>query len=90
MEPAVVVAVVLGVFHSALYVLLRGRWDGRLPLVVLVAILGAWAGDDVGRRLGIDLLRLGDVRLVSASLVAWAGIGLVELVAVLGPERRRT
>ncbi len=89
-EPALVVAIVLGVFHTALYVLVRGRADGRLPLVVLAAILGAWAGDAVGRRLGIDILRLGDVRLVSASVAAWAGIGVVELVAVLGPERRRT
>lgn len=89
-EPALVVAVVLGVLHSALYVLVRGGADGRLPLVVLAAVVGSWAGDAVGRRLGIDVLRLGDVRLLSASLVAWAGIGLVELVAVLGPERRRT
>ncbi len=89
MEPAIVVAVVLGIFHSALYVLLRGQADARLPLVVLAAVVGAWAGDAVGRRLGWDPIRLGDVRLLSASLVAWLGIGLVELVAILGPDRRR-
>jgi hypothetical protein len=88
-EPAIVVAVVLGVFHTALYVAVRGRTGARLPLLVLAAVLGAWAGDAIGRRFGIDLLRLGDVRLVSASAVAWVGIGLAELVAVLGPDRSR-
>lgn len=88
-EPAVVVAVVLGVFHAALYVAVRGGAGARLPLLVLAAVVGAWAGDALGRRLGIDLLRIGDVRLLTASVVAWMGIGLAELVAVLGPDRSR-
>ena len=62
---------------------------GPAPLLVIAACLGAWAGDALGARLGIDLLRIGDFRLVSASAVAWAGIGFVAIVATLGPERRR-
>jgi len=87
--PAPVLAVLVGVFHTALYVLIRGSAGGQLPLVVLAAILGAWAGDAIGARLGIDLLRIGDFRLLSASMVAWLGIGFVALVAVLAPARRR-
>ena len=81
-------ALLVGVFHTALYVLIRGTAGGQLPLLVLAAFLGAWAGDEVGARLGLDLLRIGDFRLVAASLMAWVGIGVVAVVAVLGPTRR--
>ena len=86
--PAPVLALLVGIFHTALYVLIRGSAGGQLPLLVLAAFLGAWAGDAIGARLGIDLFRIGDFRLLSASAVAWVGIGVVSVVAVLGPTRR--
>jgi len=87
--PAPVLAVLVGIFHTSLYVIGRGTAGGQLPLLLIAACLGAWAGDAIGARLGIDLLRIGDFRLVSASVVAWAGIGFIAIIAVLGPERRR-
>jgi hypothetical protein len=86
--PAPVLALLVGIFHAALYVLIRGTAGGQLPLLVLAAFLGAWAGDALGARLGIDLLRIGDFRLLSASAMAWVGIGFVSVVAILGPTRR--
>ncbi|GAC1666775.1 MAG: hypothetical protein NVS9B8_08360 [Candidatus Limnocylindrales bacterium] len=86
--PAPVLALLVGIFHTALYVLIRGSSGGQLPLLVLAAFLGALAGDELGGRLGIDLLRIGDFRLVAASLLAWVGIGMVAIVAILGPIRR--
>jgi hypothetical protein len=86
--PAPVLAILVGLFHSALYVAIRGSAGGRLPLVVLAAVLGAWAGDAIGGRLGLNLLAVGDFRLVAASVVAWLGIGVVAVVAILGPARR--
>ncbi len=86
--PAPVLALLVGVFHTGLYVLIRGSAGGQLPLLVLAACLGAWAGDELGARLGLDLLRIGDFRLVAASLLAWVGIGMVAIIAVLGPTRR--
>ena len=86
--PAPVLALLVGIFNTSLYVLIRGSAGGQLPLLVLAAFLGAWAGDAIGARLGIDLLRIGDYHLVAASVMAWVGIGFVTLVAVLGPSRR--
>ena len=83
--PALVLAVLLGIFSTALYVLIRGSAGGRLPLLLLAAILGAWAGDSLGARLGIDLLRLGDFHVLAAFIGSWIGIGLVAVVAALGP-----
>jgi hypothetical protein len=86
--PAPVLAVLVGLFNTSLLVLIRGTAGGQLPLLLLVAILGAWAGDSLGGRLGIDLLRIGDFRLIPASALAWLGMAIVTVVAVLGPSRR--
>lgn len=87
--PALVLAILVGIFHAALYVLIRGTGGGQIPLLVVAAILGAWAGDAIGARLGIDILRIGDFRLLSASVLAWVGIGVTALAATIGPNRRR-
>ena len=86
--PAPLLAVLAGVFHTGLYVLIRGSAGGQLPLLLVAASLGAWAGDALGARLGIDLLRIGDFRLLAASVLAWLGIAVVALVTILGPARR--
>jgi len=86
--PAPILSVLLGVFHASLFVLIRGSAGGQLPLLILAASLGAWAGDAIGARMGLDLLRIGDFRLLAASVMAWVGIAVVAIVAILGPERR--
>ena len=80
-----VLSVLVGVFHAALSVLIRGSGGGRLPLLVAAAILGAWAGDALFGRLGIGVATLGDYSLLGASVVAWFGIGIVSVIATLGP-----
>ena len=85
--PALVLSVIVGLFHVSAYVFIRGRAGARLPLLLIAAILGAWAGDTVGTRMAIDPLRIGEFHLLTASFVAWLGIGLVAVLAGLVPER---
>jgi hypothetical protein len=85
---APILAAIVGLFHVSAYVFIRGRAGARFPLLVLASVLGAWAGDTVGARMAIDPLRIGDFHLLSASVVAWLGIGLVVILAVLVPERK--
>jgi hypothetical protein len=89
LEPSLVLSVLVGIFHAALSVAIRGSAGGRLPLLVAAAIMGAWAGDAIFGRLGISVLTIGDYNLLGASIVAWVGIGLVSVVAVLGPSAER-
>ena len=89
LEPSLVLSVLVGVFQASLYVFVRGSAGGRLPALVGAAILGAWAGDALMDRLGLDVLTIGDYHLIGASLLAWVGIGLVAVVATLGPSRPR-
>ncbi len=84
--PAPALALLVGLVHTALYVLIRGDAGGRLPLTYLAASLGAWAGAAIGGRLGIEVLTIGDFGLIPASLVAWLGIGIVAILATLGPQ----
>ena len=87
--PSLVLSVLLGIFWTAAAVLIRGAAGARLPFLLLLAVTGAWAGDTVGARVGglFDLLRIGDFRVLPASLGAFAGIVLVVVLSVLGPTR---
>ena len=87
--PAPILALLVGAFHTSLYVAIRGNAGGRLPLTFAAATLGAWAGDALGGRLGVDVLTLGDFRLLTASLLAWVGIAFVAVIATLGPQPAR-
>ena len=87
--PALILGALVGIFHASLYVLIRGSAGGRLPLLVLASVLGAWAGDALADRLGLDLLVIGDFHVIGASIAAWIGIAIVSVVAVLGPSGKR-
>lgn len=81
--PAPVLALLVGIFHVSIYVLIRGSAGQRVPILLLAAFLGAWAGDALAGRLGADPLRIGDFHLIGASILAWVGIAAVAIVAVL-------
>ena len=88
-SPAPVLALLVGTFNTALFVFIRGSAGGQLPLLFVAAVLGAWAGDAIGGRLGLDLFRIGDFRLLTAIALAWVGMAGVAIVAILGPARRK-
>lgn len=87
--PALILGALVGIFHASLYVLIRGSAGGRLPLLVVASVLGAWAGDALANRLGFDVLVIGEFHLIGASVTAWVGLGIVSVVSVLGPSERR-
>lgn len=87
--PSLPLALLLGLVHTAIYVLVRGDAGGRLPLTYLAASLGAWAGAALGSRIGLDILAIGDFAVMPASIVAWIGIAIVAILATLGPQTNR-
>lgn len=87
--PSLLLALLLGLVHTALYVLIRGESGGRLPLTFVAAVLGSWAGAAVGAQVGMTFLAIGDFALIPASVVAWLGIGFVAIVSTLGPDKRQ-
>ncbi len=87
--PAPVLALLLGILHVSIYVLIRGSAGRRLPWLVLAAFLGAWAGDALAARLDIALIMVGDFHVIVASMLAWVGIAGVAIVAILGSRPKR-
>jgi hypothetical protein len=85
--PAIALAAILALFHVSAYVFVRGKAGARVPLLLLAAFLGAWAGDAIATRLDLDPVRIGDFHLLAASVVAWAAIGIVVLLTVMAPAR---
>lgn len=75
----------LALINLLVFVAIRGRW-GRIVLVLgLAAVAGVVIGDWVGERLGFELLRIGDMHVVAASLGAQVLMVAVTLLAALGP-----
>jgi hypothetical protein len=81
-SPAFVLSVLVGAFHTCMYVFIRGRLGWHLPIVLCGAILGALVGQAIGARIG-DALRLGDYSLLWASALAWMGIGVAVIAGSL-------
>ncbi len=77
----------LALINLLLFIAIRGRW-GRIVWVLLGAsAAGVVIGDWVGERLGVELLRIGDMHVVAASVVAQLLMVAVTLLAALGPIR---
>jgi len=77
----------LALINLLVFVAIRGRW-GRIVLVLgLASIAGVVIGDWVGERLGLEVLRIGDMHVVAASVGAQLFMMSVTLLAALGPVR---
>jgi hypothetical protein len=84
--PAPVLSVLVGLFHTGVYMMVGGTAGLRLAFVGLAAILGAYAGSALGARLG-DPLQIGDFGLVYGSLLAWVGILIIVAAGVMASSR---
>ncbi len=70
--PAFVLSLLVGAFHTSVYIFVRGNLGWHIPAVLVAAILGALAGQAIGARLG-DALTIGDYALLWASALQLAG-----------------
>jgi hypothetical protein len=86
--PSVVLALVVGVFNTGLYLFIRGSAGLRLPFVALAGILGALAGQALALRLG-DPLQVGDFGLVWSAVLSWVGIILIVAASTMSQARSR-
>ena len=72
-------------FNLFVFIADRGRWGRLVPLLAIASLAGTVAGNEIGRRLGLDLLRIGSFELVAASVAAQLAMLATLLLAALAP-----
>jgi hypothetical protein len=87
MPPWLLWVPLLGLINLLAFIAVRGRW-GRIVLVLaLASVLGVLAGDRVAAATGLEVLRVGDMHVIAASVGAQVLMVAVTLLAALGPIR---
>jgi hypothetical protein len=77
----------LAIVNLLVFIAIRGRW-GRSVLVLAVAsVLGVVIGDRVAEATNLELLRIGDMNVLGASVMAQGFMVAVTLLGALGPVR---
>ena len=75
----------LALINLLLFVAIRGRWGRSFWALAVAAVVGVSAGDWLGEQLGFDLLRIGDMQVLAASVAAQLLMLAVALLGALGP-----
>lgn len=85
MPPWLVWVPALALINLLVFTAIRGRWGRSMLILAAAAIIGVVAGDRLGEATGLELLRIGDMNVLAASVVAQAFMLAVALLSALGP-----
>lgn len=77
----------LAVLNLLVFIAIRGRWGRSVIGLGVAAILGVIIGDRVAEATGLELLRIGDMNVLGASVVAQTLMVVITLLSALGPIR---
>ncbi|MGZ8563232.1 MAG: hypothetical protein ACXWWU_06400 [Candidatus Limnocylindria bacterium] len=87
MTPWIVLVAFVAAINLTAFTALRGKWDRRLFLLGLASLIGTVAGNAIGARAGLELVRIGDFNLVASCLAAQLAMLITDLLGHLGPTR---
>lgn len=77
----------LAALNLFVFVAVRGRW-GRVVMVLAIAsLVGVALGDWLASVTGLEVVKVGDMHVVAASVAAQLLMLAVTLLAALGPVR---
>lgn len=75
----------LALINLLVFVAIRGRWGRIVPVLAVMAVIGVVVGDQIAGVIGIEVLRIGDMHVLAASVAAQVLMVAVTLLAALGP-----
>ncbi|MBA2266045.1 MAG: hypothetical protein H0W17_06585 [Chloroflexi bacterium] len=87
MPPWLIWFPLLALVNLLVFIAIRGRWGKSVLALAVAAVAGVVIGDQVGGRTGLEVLRIGDMHLVAASVGAQVLMLAVSLLSALGPIR---
>ena len=85
--PWVVWVPMLALINLLVFLAVRGRWGRSVLALAAASVVGVVIGDQVASRTGLEVLRIGDMHVVAASVTAQVLMVVVSLLAALGPVR---
>jgi len=77
----------LALINLLVFLTIRGRWGRIVPVLFVASVIGVVIGDQIAARTGLEVLPIGDMHLVSASVGAQVLMVAVALLGALGPIR---
>ena len=77
----------LALLNLLVFVAIRGRWGRSVIGLGVVAARGVVIGDRLAEATSLELLRIGDMNVLGASVMAQALMVAVTLLSALGPIR---
>ena len=77
----------LALLNLLVFVAIRGRWGRSVIVLAVAAAIGVVIGDRVAEATGLELLRIGDMNVLGASVTAQALMLAITLLSALGPIR---
>ncbi|MFN2417928.1 MAG: hypothetical protein ABR593_03270 [Candidatus Limnocylindria bacterium] len=87
MPPWLIWVPLLALINLLLFITVRGRWGKSVLVLAVAAVCGVVIGDQIAGRTGLEVLRIGDMHLVAASVSAQILMVAVSLLSALGPIR---
>ena len=77
----------LALVNLLVFIAIRGRWGRSVLVLGAASVIGVVIGDRVAEATGLELLRIGDMNVLGASITAQAFMVAVTLLSALGPIR---
>ena len=85
--PWVIWVPLLALINLLVFLTIRGRWGRSVVLLAVASVIGVVIGDQVAARTGLEVLRIGDMHVLAASVTAQLLMLAVALLGALGPIR---
>ena len=87
MPPWLIWVPMLALINLLVFLTVRGRWGRSVLALGAAAVIGVIIGDQVAARTGLEVLRIGDMHVIAASVTAQLLMIIVSLLGALGPIR---
>jgi hypothetical protein len=87
MPPWLIWVPMLALINLLIFLTVRGRWGRSVLALAAAAVVGVVIGDQVAARTGLEVLRIGDMHVIAASVTAQLLMIIVSLLGALGPIR---
>ena len=87
MPPWLIWVPMLALINLLVFIAIRGRWGRSVIGLAAAAVIGVLIGDQLGERTGLEVLRVGDMHIVAASVAAQVLMVATSLLSALGPIR---